>query len=54
MFTQAKLSQVIQGALSVQDPIHPAILKCFDVHLLEYEALTNDQRASTSRRNLLL
>ncbi|MET0069710.1 MAG: hypothetical protein ABW096_06690 [Candidatus Thiodiazotropha sp.] len=43
--SQGKLNQAIQGTINEQDPIPAAILKCFDVHLLEYEALTNNQPA---------
>ena len=44
-FTKANLNQAIAGALVEQDPIPAAILKNFDIHLMEYEALSNNQRS---------
>ncbi|MBU3032264.1 hypothetical protein [Paracoccus marinaquae] len=47
--TKGHLTQAIQGAISEQDPIPTAILKCFDIHVLEYEAMTNNQRIELFR-----
>ena len=44
-FTLANLKFSIQGALLDKDAIPPAIVKNFDIHVLEYEALSNKQRS---------
>jgi hypothetical protein len=45
VFTMANLKLSIQGALADKDAIPPTIVKNFDIHVLEYEALSNKQRS---------
>ncbi len=49
MFTKADFVYAVEASLGETDPIPASIVKNFDVHLLEYEALTPTQKDELER-----